>query len=371
MKINVTVEEIPDDSTMSTTYSFDDLTRARTCIQWLCNAHNAGKGLGVSDGFSVFRGGWGQSNIRSTSSVIETFLKYGKFDVYDSLIVRSESLGDSLLYWYGGPLRIQRDIDKARAIIALSSLYETLERKDFLNAIVTYGKDIEQNIVSRKNSFEVSALLVHSLLELYKLTGDKQHKKQGKFLLETILIGCRKNCLLPSLTRNSNGAVNTQVLTGFLLSLFKVSSILEKAERDDITQLIVDSSERLLKLYESRKRAPYLLPRPFPRLLNNEWRSISDVSDCIACAQLAIIWAELFVLQDDYRFLNASLKIIDQLKKSQFLRLKLKCLYGGMPEVYQTGISCYRLNLSTIATNYFLEALMSTIYALNGIRSSK
>ena len=86
--------------------------------------------------------------------------------------------------------------------------------------------------------------------------------------------------------------------------------------------------------YESKKQNPYGMPRYLSARFDNRWKSQADYSCLTGDAQIAQVWLRLYQNNGDARFLNAAMKLIDQLKLTQSLDSANPDIRGGIAGSY-------------------------------------
>jgi hypothetical protein len=100
------------------------------------------------------------------------------------------------------------------------------------------------------------------------------------------------------------------------------------------------------------------MPLFLPATLDDNWNSNENYSCLTGNAQIAVIWLKLYKINGDARFLNAALKIIDQLKMIQNLHTKNSGIRGGIPGSYPIWGKYMEYSYPNWGTKFFADAIM-------------
>jgi len=87
-------------------------------------------------------------------------------------------------------------------------------------------------------------------------------------------------------------------------------------------EAVMKTGERLLRIYELRKR----LPGEF----DSNWKSTATYECLPGSAQLAGVWLRIYNISGDTRYLSAALKLNDSVKSTQFLHSLRPGIRGGV-----------------------------------------
>lgn len=108
-----------------------------------------------------------------------------------------------------------------------------------------------------------------------------------------------------------------------------------------------------------------------PGRLDHRWRPAADFACMTGNAQMALIWFRLFELQHDARLVNAALKALDLVKRSQPLNTTDPGIRGGIPGSDPIWGDYIPLALPNWAAKFFIDALLAKPAALERVRAMR
>jgi hypothetical protein len=120
--------------------------------------------------------------------------------------------------------------------------------------------------------------------------------------------------------------------------------------RDDYLAPVRRSADRLVALYGRRGR--------LVAELDESWRELSGHICLVGYCQLAIVLMQLFSVEDDPRYLNLALQLIDDVKRSQQLGDGDGNHVGAIPGSYPIHGRYARLQYPNWATKFYIDALL-------------
>ena len=131
-----------------------------------------------------------------------------------------------------------------------------------------------------------------------------------------------------------------------------------KKLKQEILKHVTFASKKILRKYEINKKKPYMMPDFLPAIFNEKWNSIENYTCLTGNAQIAIIWLKLYKIHNDARFLNSALKIVDQIKMIQNLKISNDGIRGGVPGSYPIWGGYMPYSYPNWATKFFSDAIM-------------
>jgi len=140
---------------------------------------------------------------------------------------------------------------------------------------------------------------------------------------------------------------------------------------DKVIEAVQAAAEAIMRRFEFNKRNPYGPPRLLPATLDRNWKSAEPSSCLTGNAQIAIVWMKLYRSTGDARFLNAALKIVDQVKATQSLRSRHPGIRGGVAGAWPIWRCYERLAYPNWAAKFLADAIMiqeSIMQDLDGTR---
>ena len=98
-----------------------------------------------------------------------------------------------------------------------------------------------------------------------------------------------------------------------------------------------------------------------PGRLNSDWKGTVSYACLTGSAQMATIWLKTYALTQDARFLNAALKLVDQLKITQRLGAANRGIRGGIAGSYPIWGSYIPYAYPNWAAKFFADARTSLL----------
>ncbi|MBI4582119.1 MAG: hypothetical protein HY718_20655, partial [Planctomycetes bacterium] len=196
------------------------------------------------------------------------------------------------------------------------------------------------------------------LLELHALTQDHRYRQAAERNVRWILsLGGEEGWIREmAFRRGENPFTHTIAYT--LRGLLECARLLDGELAIRVDAVVLNACERILMRYERRKRDPRSSPEYLPGTLDEHFRSIDRYSCLTGNAQLAIVFIRLFEHGGDPRFLNAALKLIDQVKATQSLRAINPAIRGAVGGSYPIWGRYTRFGYPNWAAKFLADALM-------------
>ena len=117
-------------------------------------------------------------------------------------------------------------------------------------------------------------------------------------------------------------------------------------------------AERVLRLFERRKRAPDEPPRALPGRIGAGWKPAARFSCVTGNCQTSLIWLRMAKERGDLRFLNGALKLLDQVKPTQSLHSTNPGIRGGIPGSWPVWGEYNPFAYPNWACKFFLDAML-------------
>jgi len=364
-----------------------DEKHLRAAIEWLCRAQDITECGGVSGGYSFVRD-WLSPYPETAGYVIPTFLQYSSFKKDVNLTERSIEIGnwEIEIQFPSGAVRGGMGIkdypivfNTGQVILGWISLYRETKLNKFLDAATKAANWLisiqDDDGKWSKYTYKASPHSYHTrvawpLLELYKFTKKEQFKIAAINQILWALSQVKKNgwFSLMGFTGNENPLTHTIAYT--LRGLLESSFFLEGEIRKEILDVVKSASEKIMMKYQLRKNDHYSVPMYLCATFDDKWESKNHYSCLTGNAQIAIIWLKLFKISNDARFLNAALKIIDQVKATQLLNCGNLGIRGGIAGSYPIWGKYERFTFVSWATKFFADAIMLKGSIMRGLEEN-
>ncbi|HEV7230849.1 MAG TPA: beta-L-arabinofuranosidase domain-containing protein [Bacteroidia bacterium] len=336
-------------------------------VDWLLEAQKAMK----DDGFGSYRiiGGWTSSYVETSGYIIPSLIRYGteekRQDITDRAILASEWL-----------LTVQKPsggfqgecIDDNRAevvfntgqvIRGLISAYQQTNEKRFLDGACKAADWLcsiqESDGCWKKNAFMNVPRVYDSyvdapLLLLHRITGNPLYKETALRNLLWIIEkkqnpnGWFEDCD-NTIRRNSKPILHTLSYT--------IDGLLECGQLLNDQRFIASAVKAADVLFERFNKNKFLNGR-----YDRNWKG-SEYPIVTGCAQIAIIWFQLFKHTGNIQYFNAGLKMNDFLLYVQDRGLNEQPeTRGAMPGSFPIWGKYEPFNFPNWATKYFVDSLL-------------
>jgi hypothetical protein len=197
-----------------------------------------------------------------------------------------------------------------------------------------------------------------SLLEVYKHTNNSKYKDAAVRNITWVLSRVQENGWIEDMGFTRDETPFTHTIAYTLRGLLECSYFFEEGLKLKTQDIVMQAAEKIMYKYEKNKNNPYSLPKFLPGNLNNKWQSNAKFSCLTGNAQIAIIWLKIYQLNKDARYLNAALKILDQLKEVQNIKSTNPGIRGGIAGSYPIWGTYMRFSYPNWAAKFFADALM-------------
>ncbi len=342
----------------------DNVRHLHSVMDWLKYAQDVNQDGGVSAGYS-FRHGWLTSYPETTGYIIATFLDYYHFTNDGEYLNRVARMADWLVSiqlqdgtFQGGLISEPPKpivFNTGQVTQGLTRIYIETQQKRYLEAAISAGKWLvevqDKDGAWRRFTYNSIAHVYHtrvawSLIELNEITS-------GPYL--------------ESAMRNINWALSNQLPNGWFKNdafdsnsnpplhaiAYAIEGLLECAalmQNKEWLEAAVKPSEVLLRKFE--------IKGTLSGVYNDKWKAMARYRCLTGEAQMSVCWLRLFQLTGDGRYLNAALKMNDNLKKLQDVSSTNKGINGGVKGSHPIWESYHPFMYPNWAAKFFADALM-------------
>ncbi len=196
------------------------------------------------------------------------------------------------------------------------------------------------------------------LLELAARTRDARHTAAGERFITWVLGQVQPNGWIGHLGFVAEPWAYTHTIVYTMRGLLESSAFLEGDLQREARRVVTTTAEKLLMLFELAKDDPRGRPRDLPGAFDEHWRPVGHYSCLTGNAQLAIVWLKLYRLTGDARFVNAALKLIDQVKSTQRLGSRHPGIRGAVAGSYPIWGGYERFGYPNWAAKFLADAIM-------------
>ncbi|HTA82604.1 MAG TPA: beta-L-arabinofuranosidase domain-containing protein [Bacteroidia bacterium] len=352
------------DKTYNETERSEALTKT---INWLLHSQAS-----MSDGgFGSYRiiTGWTTSYPETSGYIIPTLLRYAEQVQKNEILTNAIRCGDWLITiqkqsggWQGEYMadnRAEVVFNTGQIIRGMVGLYKQTNDKKYLDSAVKacdWLCSIQEDDGCWKKSAFMGVPRVYDsyvdapLLQVYEITKNELYKQKAVNNLNWVIDkkqlenGWFEDCD-NTIKHNNKPILHTIAYTidGLLESglLLNDKKVLDAA---------IKSADKLFELFSKHK---YLSGR-----FDRNWKGSQDII-CTGCAQISIIWLKLYKLTKNIQYLNAAMKMNDQLIFIQDRQVSESAdTKGAMPGSYPLWGRYEAFNFPNWATKYFADSLL-------------
>lgn len=352
-----------------------DEEHLRAAMEWLCRAQDATGGGGVSGGYS-WLDGWQPPYPETTGYTIPTFLQYAAFSGDRSYIERAVRMGDweiEVQHPTGGVRGGMGEnvypivFNTGQVLLGWTALYRYNRDDKYLQAArfaADWLTDIQHDEGRWvKHTFNDVSHAYHSrvawpMLEVFDLTRTPRYRHAAERNVRWVLSLANQNGWFSQMGFTAEEMPVTHTIAYTLRGLLECAQRLDGEIVDEIWTAVEKACERILMRYERRKRDPRGMPEYLPGTLGPDWASRDRWSCLTGDAQLAIVFIKLFCRNGDPRYLNAALKLIDQVKATQSLKAVNRGVRGAVAGSYPIWGTYTRFGYPNWAAKFLADAIM-------------
>lgn len=347
----------------------------KSAMDWLCRSQDA-TGCGGCSASYGFEHGWAPPYPETTGYIISTFLRYSTYVKDKTYLERAIKMGE----WEidiqlpSGAVRGGSGINDypivfntGMVILGWTDLFKTTNDERFLRAAKRASDWLCMNIDndgkwSRYTYNNIPhayhSRVAWSLFEVYSLTSESMYREAALKNIKWVLSLRKENGWIDEMgfSKGENPLLHTIVYT--LRGMLECAAFLEGDLKMQTESTVFNAAEKIMLKYEKRKKHPNGLPDYLPSRFNNRWQSDSKFSCLTGNAQLAILWLKIYQLNNDARFVNSALKLIDHLKQLQDIRNPNPGIMGGIAGSYPVWGEYMEFSYPNWAAKFFADAVI-------------
>lgn len=353
----------------------DNKTYMKAGMEWLCRAQDAARDGGVAGWFSFFKG-WSRSYPETTGYIISTFLDYFNKTGKEEHRNRAARMADWILSiqmesgaFTGHHVGVKPDprvFNTGMVLTGLMRIFKETQDEKYLEAAKKAG-DFLAETQETDGSWKKCAFhgLAHTyytrvawaLLQLNLILPQEGYAESARKNLDWALRQKKDNGWFDKCAFEAGKDPYTHTIAYMVEGLLE-SGILTKEKK--YYEPAMDIAERLLKIYEIKKR--------MPGTFNEKWRGDFSYSCLTGDAQISVIWHKVYKFSGDARFLNAAVKINDHLKEKQNKVIPLNGIRGGICGSSPVWGAYHPFWVPSWAVKFFVDALLSEEEAMAGLK---
>lgn len=344
-------------------------------MQWLCRSQDV-TGTGGSSASYGFENGWALPYPETTGYIISTYLRYSSYANDTEFLERARRMGDweIEIQLPSGAVRGGSGVNEypivfntGMVILGWADLYKTTGEEKYLSAAVRAsdwlcsiidddGKWSRYTYNSTPHAYH--SRVAWSLFVMSELTSNETYRETALMNIRWVLSLAGEDGWIEMMGFSREELPLTHTIAYTLRGLLECSVYLDGELGLKVRELVSNNAERIFLKYEKRKKHPNAFPEYLSGRFNEKWQPAADFSCLTGNAQIAIIWLKVYRLTNDARLLNASLKILDQLKEIQDLSNTNPGIRGGIPGSYPIWGDYMPWSYPNWATKFFADALM-------------
>lgn len=353
-----------------------DENHLQSAMEWLCRAQDATGCGGVSAAYSLTQG-WRPPFPEATGYIIPTFLRYASLQHNGAYVERAIRMGD----WeieiqlpsgaVRGGVGINEDplvFDTGQVIFGWTSLFRETGQTQYLDAASRAADWLvstqDQDGKWSQHTYEGIPHTYHtrvawSLLEIFRCTNDEKYKKAAEKNIEWTLAQATETGWFRYMGFTVDEISLTHTIAYTLRGLMESSPYLANGDKQKIIDMVKRASGIIIEKYKlSQYRGSPFGPMFLPTYLDERWESQDLHTSPVGNAQFSILWLKLFQTTGEARFLNAALKLIDQIKAIQSLGGKNSSVRGGIAGSYPIWGRYISYGYPNWGAKFFVDALM-------------
>lgn len=347
----------------------------KSAVEWLCRSQDI-TGTGGSAASFGFESGWALPYPETTGYLISTFLRYASWVKDPAYVERAIRMGDweIEIQLPSGAVRGGSGINDypivfntGMVILGWADLYAATHEVKYLNAAIKAsdwlcsipdedGKWTKFTYNSMPHAYH--SRVAWALFVMFEITSHDLYRRTALKNISWILSLGADNGWIDLMGFSREEIPLTHTIAYTLRGLLECSEFMDGDMKQEVRNIVFSDAERLLLRYEKRKKHPNASPEYLPGRFNDKWQPAARFSCLTGNAQIAIIWLKTYKLTSDARFLNASLKILDQLKEIQDLVSSNPGIRGGIPGSFPIWGEYMPWSYPNWAAKFFADALI-------------
>lgn len=352
-----------------------DEVHLNAAMEWLCRAQSVTGCGGVSGGY-YFSRGWMPVYPETTGYIIPTFLKYGRIMNDMEYIERSKTMGDweIEIQLPSGAVRGGMGVNEyptvfntGQVILGWLALYKELKNDRYLNASIkaadwllqVQDEDGKWSRYTHKGvTHAYNTKVAWPLFELHEYTGDIRYKTAaGKNILWTL--SCAKeNGWFDYMGFAGHERPFTHTIAYTLQGLLESVPYLPAATAEKTLLIVQKACKNIISKHIFSEKKFLKRVGLLPGTLDENWQSSDNYSCLTGNAQMAIIFLKLYKISGDVEYIQAVVKMIEQIKGTQDLYGRNSGIRGAVAGSWPIWGSYTRFAYPNWAAKFFADGLM-------------
>jgi len=334
-------------------------------LAWLCRAQDANKDGGVAGRYRLDTG-WTASYPETTGYIVPTFFDYYRLTRNSEYRDRALRMADWLVSiqmsdgaFQGGHIDAAPQpivFNTAQILKGLVRSYQETADERYLQAARRAGDWLvemqDPDGAWRRCTYRNTPTVYHTtaawpLLMLHEVVSKSRYLDCAVRHFDWVCSHRQENGWFSRCAFDEQSNSYTHTIAYTLRGLLEAGLLLK---RERYLDAATSAAEVLLKRFEIRKflAAQY----------DDRWKAAATFSCLTGNAQMAVIWLKLFEQTGDIRYLNAALKINDNVKSTQDLGSRNGGIRGGIKGSQPIWGKYIRYGYPNWAAKYFADALM-------------
>jgi hypothetical protein len=202
------------------------------------------------------------------------------------------------------------------------------------------------------------ARVAWALHELAAFTGDSRYAEAANRNLRWTLAQRTPTGHFRHMGFDEGVAPFTHTIAYTLRGLQESARFVDGELRAAMQESVRMACDRIVRAYELRKSHPNRMPQPLPATLDSDWKSRDRFSCLTGNVQLAAILLREHRRMRDVRYLNAALKLIDQVAATQPLNTRHPGVRGGIAGSFPVWGRYMRMAYPNWAAKFFVDAVL-------------
>ena len=350
-----------------------DREHLEATVQWLCAAHDAAGGDGVSAAFSL-TSGWDVAYPETSGYILATFLACGEYLGDAALPARARRIGDweiAIQAPNGGVLSRPgkpetRVFNTGQVVLGWLALFERTQDARYLEAARRAGDYLlglqEADGTWQRDTY-CGARTYHArtdwgLLRLARLSGDTRYAEAARRNLSWVLRQQQENGWFRNCGFNNDDPI-THVIDYTLIGVLECALLDAAAFDRSPVGLISRSADAICDIVE--RPGVGGIRGMIPSSFDSHWRSRVRDSCLTGNAQLAYTLLRLHGLAANRRYVAAADSLIAALKGTQVLGSAPACVRGALPGSFPMHSGYLANGYPNWGAKFFADALLARL----------
>ena len=381
--------------------ALDNSVHCEAAVKWLFNAQDVTHGGGVSAEYS-FSWGWRSPYPETSGYIIPTLFDFANHFRNSPAALECPNKALNIADWlikiqlpsgayYCGLLPTEHSsladrasspqkpsaFETGQVLMGLSRAYEHTGEQRYLEAALKAGAWLVANQLSdgcwaaslRGIPHSYDAFIAWPLAKLWQLSGERAFREAARNNLGWCLSQQRDNGYFDNCSHTIGELPWTHSIGYAMEGLLETGILLKE---DKYADAVLKAAEALLRIYSIRGfKSLYEQRKGFlPATFDHNWKSHDKFSCLTGNAQVSIVWSKLFLLTKDIRYMNAALKLNDDLKTLQNLDSENKGIRGGIKGSHPIYGLYATFRYPSWAAKFFIDALITAERSMDSLRTN-